>query len=223
VPFFIFAQDISMNIFDPYHYLLEQDVSERVVTFDKQAFPKKGHIVVTAGGPGVGKGFVISNIIPIVGKYLNVDSFIETLAKRRNIDLNDPKQTSDLYAELKPQHKKLVANFVHQLTSKNKDNIILDKTGKSLGTEVVPLIPMFKRLGYQVTLVYVHTDRSVAWQRNLKRSRTLAKDVFDEIHDKIESAVKQNERYFDHVWYVDNSLSEPDYWVKYPELIQKVK
>lgn len=76
---------------------IQQILDERVVTFGKQAFPKSGHAVFTAGGPAAGKGYVLSNMVPIDGKVVNTDAWIEAVAHLKGLNLKDSKVTAELY------------------------------------------------------------------------------------------------------------------------------
>jgi dephospho-CoA kinase len=246
---------------------MQVQIDERVVTFGKKAFPKNGHIVWMAGGPGVGKGFVIGNIVAIDAKILNIDSAIEASAHLANaigtageekarkvigdeladkiasygikkvdankpwgkkvaLALKDPEVVRALFQTLDPKYDKLMANFFNLAHNKNKPNILIDGTGKSLFRKSPPLINLFKSLGYETTLVYVHASKDIAWKRNLKRTRQVPEEEFNEIHGKVDSAVKAAQKFFDNVWYVDNTIDareEPLWWDKHPERIIKIK
>ena len=198
-------------------------VDERVITFDKQAMPKSGHLVVLVGGSGVGKSFVLKNVIPITGKVFNPDLWIEMAAKTKGLDLKDPEATSELHKTISPRNKAFMKSFLETLGASKKPNVILDSTGRSLIGSVLPLLPDMKKRGYKTTLVYVFADKSVAWQRNLQRDRVVPKEIFDKIHDTIGGIVKTAQDAFDNVWYVDSSLSTPRFWATNPERIMKVK
>ena len=197
-------------------------LDERIVTFGGRAFPKEGQLVFMAGGPGSGKGFVLRNIVGVHGKVVNSDDLLETVAKLRGIDLGNPKNVEMLYDELKPKHRRLL-NMLLSQERRFKDNIIIDGTGKDLVKFTDKVFPFFKKMGYDITLVYVFADKDIAWQRNLARRRVVPEDIFNRIHNQVGSSVKNTYKYFDHVWYVDNSLSEPNWWVKYPERVVQAK
>ena len=201
----------------------EEKLNERIVTFGGNAFPKGGHLVIMAGGPGSGKGFALKNIVGVHGKTLNVDFAIEATSRFRGVNMKDAEKVREIYQEMKPKYKKFMENFF-ETVRKHKPNIIVDGTGKNIPSQYVPtVLPFFKQHGYETTLVYVHVSKDVAWKRNLKRERVVPRDIFDEIHSKVESSVKKSTRAFDNVWYVDNSGNEPNWWIDFPERVIKVK
>ena len=58
-----------------------EELMEKLITFGGQAYPKFGNIVLMAGGAGSGKGFVLSNLVGVEGKVLDVDA-LKTLASK---------------------------------------------------------------------------------------------------------------------------------------------
>ena len=231
------------------------NIDERVVTFGKQAFPRSRQVVYMAGGPGVGKSYVIRNIIPIDAKTINVDVALEAIttlmsyAGKKGANLvrkilgddeiadeieakgKDALKDSDLlfsiYKIINAKYDKTTKLVVNLIQSKYKPNILIDGTGKSLHKEkTTKMLDLFKANGYQTTLVYVYSNRDIAWQRNLGRSRVVPEEVFNKIHDAVDSSVKMASKHFDNVWYVDTSLDGKEYprwWITHPETVLKVK
>src|SRR5210317_967261 len=58
-----------------------QELFEKLITFGGQAYPKFGNIVIMAGGAGSSKGFVLSNLVGVEGKVLDVDA-LKTMAAK---------------------------------------------------------------------------------------------------------------------------------------------
>lgn len=235
-------------------------LDERVVTFGAKSFPSKGHFIVMAGGPGVGKNFVLKNIVMIDGKVFDHDDVGETLVNK-DIEIKIPdkgyspekgkyrtvKYTKGRISQsqwedpdfLKAYYKDVIkplsnkkSKMFFQLMAKGKTantNIIVNSSGRSIEDKILPLFPMLKAQGFQTTLIYVHANEDVAWKRNLARTRTVARDVFDEIRSDVEPAVKAHQDKFDHVWYIDSSLGYPNskpgyrWWEEKPETVLKVK
>lgn len=57
------------------------ELSEKLITFAKQAYPKFGNIVIMAGGAGSGKGFIKDKLVGIEGFTFDVDA-LKTLAAK---------------------------------------------------------------------------------------------------------------------------------------------
>ena len=57
------------------------DLSEKLITFAKKAYPKFGNIVIMAGGAASGKGFIKDRLIGLEGFTFDVDA-LKTLAAK---------------------------------------------------------------------------------------------------------------------------------------------
>ena len=57
------------------------ELSEKLITFAKQAYPKFGNILILAGGAGSGKGFIKDKLVGMEGFTFDVDA-LKTLAAK---------------------------------------------------------------------------------------------------------------------------------------------
>jgi hypothetical protein len=65
------------------------ELTEALITFSGQAYPKFGNVVILAGGAGSGKGFVKDKLIGIEGFNFDVDEL-------KSLSLNEnPKVSSE--------------------------------------------------------------------------------------------------------------------------------
>ncbi len=169
------------------------------VTFNKKSYPKEGWAVIMAGGAGSGKGFVISKSVLIDAKVIDVDNikkmYNKLISKKEGLpegklkwDLKDPKDVAELHRIIK--EKGWREDVVNQFfTSNNKlRNIIFDITGKSAST-LTNYTKMVKDLGYEVSLVWVVTNREVAIVRNLTRDRVVPENQFHAIHNQVNDTI----------------------------------
>ena len=182
-------------------YLIDQElVEEKLITFGGKAYPKFGNVVLLLGSAGAGKGFIISNLLGIDGKILDVDAIKKLamkstkLAQRikeetghdiKNFDLKNPDNVSkihvllsDVYGITKASEKNFFASV---LTSNHerKPNIVFDTTLKDIG-KLKTITDSVKELGYDpknIHLVWVMNKFEVAVQQNAKRDRVVPQEI----------------------------------------------
>ena len=198
----------------------------KTVTFANNTYPKNGWAVIMAGGPGSGKGYVISHKIAIDAKIIDVDElkrqYVEA-AKRnkksgtgkikddRDYDFKNPKDVGDLHdiVDKKMYKEKMEDNFFSSHKEGDKPNIIYDITG-SKADKLKNLGKMLKDMGYKVSLVWVVTNRQVALMRNMCRTRVVPEVIFHDVANKVNANVfpfmqSSDAKYYDEAWVVFNS------------------
>ena len=192
----------EQEMFEDAEFLLE-----KLITFGGKAYPRFGNIVFMAGGAGSGKGFVLSNLVGIEGKTLDVDE-LKTLASRApsirarvkkelGVDLADlaanlknPENVGKLhgimgdYLQLDDRKQKALFTSVLSQPADKKPNIIFDTTLKDL-QKLEKLTRQAAELGYDkknIHIVWVVNDIEVAKAQNLKRSRTVPTEILVNTH-----------------------------------------
>ena len=192
----------EQEMFEDAEFLLE-----KLITFGGKAYPRFGNIVFMAGGAGSGKGFVLSNLVGIEGKTLDVDE-LKTLASRAprirarvkkelGVDLADlasnlknPENVGKLhgimgdYLQLDDRKQKVLFTSVLSQPADKKPNIIFDTTLKDL-QKLEKLTRQAADLGYDkknIHIVWVVNDIEVAKAQNLKRSRTVPTEILVNTH-----------------------------------------
>lgn len=185
-------------------YLLGGELLEESIN-DKSLFKA----VFMAGGPGSGKGYVNSSIFEgTEAKVVNSDDLLEFLMAKNNLPLKfDPKQV-ELYAkqmEVRKQAKASVTvrqdNYVNGLLP-----IVIDGTGKDFD-DIRDQAEKLKKIGYDVSMVFVNTTLDVAKARNKKRARTVPDDVVEKGWYQVQSNLGKFQNYFGagKFYVVDNS------------------
>lgn len=180
-------------------------LEEALITFGPKAYPKFGNIVILAGGAGSGKGFVLSNLLGIEGKVLDVDHLKkmamgsvkfakkvkdETGYDMKNMDLKKPDNVSIIHQLLsteygldKKVHKTLFKSIVDR-PSDRKPNIIFDVTLKNI-TKLHNTVKEIELLGYDkknIHIVWVVNDVAVAQAQNKQRNRIVPEDILMDTH-----------------------------------------
>jgi hypothetical protein len=192
----------EQELFEDVEFLME-----KLITFGGKAYPKFGNVVFMAGGAGSGKGFVLSNLVGVEGKVLDVDE-LKTLASKSpmiqkrvkaelGVDLADlasnlknPENVGKLhgimgdYLKLDSRKEKALYTSVLLAPADRKPNIIFDTTLKDL-QKLEKLTRQVSELGYDkrnIHIVWVVNDIEVAKAQNLKRSRTVPTEILINTH-----------------------------------------
>lgn len=183
------------------------ELSEKLITFAKQAYPKFGNIVIMAGGAGSGKGFIKDKLVGIEGFTFDVDA-LKTLAAKTpaivkkvkdelGVDLTDLAgnlKTSENVGKLHQiigeylnlDDKRTQALYASILTAApdRKPNIIFDVTLKDL-QKLEKITRQVKGLGYDpkmVHIVWVVNDIEVAKVQNANRARVVPSEILINTH-----------------------------------------
>lgn len=180
-------------------------INEKLITFGNRVYPRNNQIVIVCGGGGSGKGFVVSNVLGIQAKILNVDDVKETLVKMKDTD-NLSKQFKEKYGKFLSQvdmanatdvgnlhafveEHNLAKNindtfFKAQALKKDKENALFDVTLKRY-----PKLPDIVELGLlggydpkNMHIVWVLNNFDMARKQNSERARRVADDILRSTH-----------------------------------------
>jgi len=184
-----------------------QELFEKLITFGGKAYPKFGNIVIMAGGAGSGKGFVLSNLVGVEGKVLDVDALKTMAAKAPLIrkkakeelgkdleylskNLGNPENTAALhdiigtYMKLDKRVNQALYTSAMFAAPDRKPNIIFDVTLKDL-QKLQTITRQVSEIGYDksnIHIVWVVNDIEVAKQQNLRRDRTVGTEILVNTH-----------------------------------------
>lgn len=184
-----------------------EELMEKLITFGGQAYPKFGNIVLMAGGAGSGKGFVLSNLVGVEGKVLDVDALKTLASKAPSIkkkvkdqmgvdiedlanNLKDPKNVEKLHDIMGNQlgidkaKERLLYRGILGAHPDRKPNIIYDMTLKSLD-KLDKVAKDAAKLGYDkknIHIVWVVNDISIAKAQNKARSRQVPEEILVNTH-----------------------------------------
>lgn len=181
------------------------DLTEALITFGGQAYPKFGNVVILAGGAGSGKGFVKNKLVGIEGFDFDVDE-LKSLSMRTpglvqkikdqfgvdpsKLDLRNPADVAKLHEiigdELKLDDKKKKVLFSSILTAdpSRKPNLIFDVTLKDL-RKLQNLSNDVHKLGYdkdKIHIIWIINDIEVAKKQNAARSRQVPVEILVNTH-----------------------------------------
>jgi predicted kinase len=202
------------------------------VTFGKQAYPREGWAVIMAGGAGSGKGTVIKKQLLIDAKVLDVDHLKELYAMvskakgGRAFDFKNTDDVSDLHATIDAKGWKDTTRDLFFAANGTLQNVIFDTTGKS-AQSLENMTRQAKQIGYNVSLVWVVTNREVAMLRNLLRDRVVGEFHFHDIHNKVKETIfpflrSGMSKNVDEAWVVFSGTEKVEY-ADMPQTVRDMK
>lgn len=184
--------------------------------------PNDPHIfkaVFLAGGPGSGKGFVVSNLMGADStglKIVNSDDVYEKLAsmaKPEPLDLSDPEvvaspQGQDAREKAKRLTKLRQANYID-----GRLGLIIDGTAKDVA-KTQDQKQKLEQLGYDTMMVFVNTNLEMAQQRNKMRPRQLPDEMVTKMWHAVQDNMMKFQQLFgnENFFIIDNSggLEDPE-------------
>lgn len=181
------------------------DLSEALITFAGQAYPKFGNVIILAGGAGSGKGFIKDKLIGAEGYNFDVDALkslsmrtpklIEKIKKEFGVDpsaldLKKPDDVAKLHdiigtaLNLDDKRKQILFTSIMTAAPDRKPNLIFDVTLKDL-RKLQNITHQVKELGYdndKIHIVWVINDIEIAKKQNAERSRQVPIEILVNTH-----------------------------------------
>ena len=207
----------------------ENMLMEKLITFNGKVYPKYNNVVVMCGGGGSGKGFVVSNVLGIDAKSLNVDDLKETLIKFKDdnplsqkfkskygkylsdVDLSNGKECSWLHELVeangfaKKMYNKLFRSEYHK---KDKTNLLFDVTLKNY-PKLEDISGLCLIGGYKpenTHMVWVLNDFENSRKANQHRDRRVPEDILRKTHSGCADTVKNILNKTDSLGYVNGDV-----------------
>lgn len=181
------------------------DLSEALITFAGQAYPKFGNVIILAGGAGSGKGFIKDKLIGAEGYNFDVDALkslsmrtpklVERIKKEFGVDpsaldLKKPDDVAKLHdiigtaLNLDDKRKQILFTSIMTAAPDRKPNLIFDVTLKDL-RKLQNITHQVKNLGYdndKIHIVWVINDIEIAKKQNSERSRQVPIEILVNTH-----------------------------------------
>lgn len=187
-------------------------IKEALITFKGKQYPNFGQIVIVAGGPASGKGFVIDNLFGISGKRYDVDSLKEdikrnavlrkSMAAKYNVDesvfdMVTPEDVSTVHniirgSKLKKEYENSFFIAARNAAEELKPNLIFDKTCSSI-KDVYEIVGNAIFSGYKpenIHLVWVLNDVETARRQNAERDRHVDENLLSSLHKEVANTMK---------------------------------
>lgn len=183
-----------------------ENINEALITFGGKAYPRFNQAIILAGGAGSGKGFVLSNLIGLEGKTLDVDA-LKALAIRSDkfakkvkeetghdlskFDLRKPENVGKLHDviasvyNLPDKKQGTLMKSILASTPDRKPNLIFDTTLKDLG-KLESITRNLIEVGYDkknIHIVWVVNALEVAIEQNKNRNRVVPEEILLSTHE----------------------------------------
>ena len=129
--------------------------------------------VFLAGGPGSGKSFIVgkTGLTPLGFKVINSDDAFEAALKKAGLEMTPDNIFSPKGQEIRKSTSALTVKKMG-LAIKGRLGLVIDGTGKDFN-KINTQSNDLKRLGYEVAMIFVNTDKETAMDRNRARPRKL--------------------------------------------------
>jgi hypothetical protein len=180
-------------------------VYETSIDFGGKHYPQNGQVVIVAGGPGSGKGFIIDTLFAIDVKRVDPDhlkmliknnAYIQNkLAKQYDVDpkifeMTTPEDVSVVHVLLKQiglmdRYLEMIYTTAANAPEDRKPNLIFDRTIKDF-SEFVYSVNQVKNIGYKpenIHFIWVLNDVNLALKQNSERERKLDENLLKSIHN----------------------------------------
>ena len=184
--------------------------------------PNDPHIfkaIFLAGGPGSGKGFVVSNLMgndQYGLKVVNSDDVYEKLAgmaKPIPLDLKDPEVVASPQGQETRDKAKRLTKMREGNYLDGRLGLIIDGTAKDV-EKTKNQKDKLESLGYDTMMVFVNTNIDVAQDRNKLRPRQLPDEMVIKMWHSVQDNMMKFQQLFgnQNFYIVDNSggLEDPD-------------
>ncbi|MAI03893.1 MAG: hypothetical protein CMQ75_05155 [Gammaproteobacteria bacterium] len=184
--------------------------------------PNDPHIfkaIFLAGGPGSGKGFVVSNLMgkDTTGlKIVNSDEVYEKLAsmvKPEPLDLSDPEVVASPQGQEAREKAKRLTKLRQGNYLDGRLGLIIDGTAKDV-EKTQDQKAKLEDLGYDTMMVFVNTNIDVAQERNKMRPRQLPDEMVIKMWHSVQDNMMKFQQMFgnQNFYIVDNSggLEDPN-------------
>lgn len=181
----------------------EQFIQEGV--YDKNIFKA---FFLAGGPPGSGKSFVLSQIfgtitkdgVPVAQtltgtgfKVFNIDHAFELELKKRNINLKTLAHLAGAEEAKVAQARDVASKSVGAMWNFYKQGrlgMIVDSTSQH-ANRTIEFKEELEKIGYDIYMIFVSTDKNVALKRNMQRDRVLPFELVSQIWEKF----NQNKEY----------------------------
>jgi dephospho-CoA kinase len=134
--------------------------------------------VIVAGGPGSGKSFIRK--VAFSGDKISVvnsDLLFELELKKTGVSkkIDDQHPDYDKQMVLRDKAKDITSRQAARVIDRMLP-FVVEGTGHKL-RKILDIKHKVEEVGYDCGLVFVNTSLEVAWERNLKRERSLSKEL----------------------------------------------
>jgi len=161
--------------------------------------------IFLAGGPGSGKSFIVGEtaLTALGMRVVNSDDAFEAAMKKAGLSLKTDVMT-DKGQELRGKAKALTGKK-QELYLQGRLGIVIDGTGRDY-EKIKKQSTELQRLGYDVAMIFVNTDKETALVRNRARARSLPDAEVEQMWQAVQNNIgKFNGHFGKNFIVLDNS------------------
>ena len=161
--------------------------------------------IFLAGGPGSGKSFIVGEtaLTALGMRVVNSDHAFEAAMKKAGLSLKTDVMT-DKGQELRGKAKALTGKK-QELYLQGRLGIVIDGTGRDY-EKIKKQSTELQRLGYDVAMIFVNTDKETALVRNRARARSLPDAEVEQMWQAVQNNIgKFNGHFGKNFIVLDNS------------------
>ena len=170
--------------------------------------------IFLAGGPGSGKSYVVKRTTGGMGlKIVNSDDVYEKMLGDVGLDTTPEDIYSDLGQEVRGKAKAVTKRMQGNYLA-GRLGIVIDGTGKDY-EKITKQADQLKKLGYDVSMIFVDTTLDTAQEQNRKRKRTLPDAEVEAMWSDVQKNKDRFAAYFgsDYIK-VENNMAGEDVFAK---------
>lgn len=160
--------------------------------------------VFVVGSPAAGKTFLIKKITDgqVQPRIVNTDKTYEFLSNIKGVDIGkegDPSKKRMILDKSKQLTKNQLVEFINGMLP-----LFIDGTSSD-ASNILRRISLLESIGYDVGMVWVHTDLETALERAKERERHVPEEIVKRVHERTEKNVNYIKgKLRGHFWKIDN-------------------
>jgi len=161
--------------------------------------------VFLAGGPGSGKSFIVGKtaLTALGMKVINSDDAFERGLKNAGLEMTPDNIYSPKGQDIRSRAKALTKSKQQGYIA-GRLGMVIDGTGKDYN-EIIKQATALRKLGYDIAMIFVNTDKETALNRNRMRARSLPDTEVSKMWKDVQKNLGRFQIFFKNFFIIDNS------------------
>jgi len=178
--------------------------------------------IFLAGGPGSGKSFVVGKtaLQPMGFKLINSDTAFEVALKKVGLT-GDPEDIISPKGQEARTKAKAITKLQMEFALAGRLGLVIDGTGKDL-KKIMQQAVALKKLGYDVSMIFVNSDEDTAQYRNKLRSRTVPSALVSKMWKDVQKNIGGFQAFFGNNFHVIDNSEGSDFTTQINNVYKKI-
>jgi predicted kinase len=178
--------------------------------------------VFLAGGPGSGKSFIVGKtaLTALGMKLVNSDDAFERGLKNAGMEMTPDNIYSPKGQAIRTRAKELTKNKQKGYLL-GRLGLVIDGTGKDY-EKIIKQIRVLKKLGYDVSMIFVNTDEETALARNKMRARSLPDATVSKMWKDVQRNIGKFQILFGKEMFIIDNTEGSDYESQVLKVYKKI-